>query len=343
LADFGTSIVIAMIAHRTFKSYHKIVRGTKLPQHYNVILFTYVFIDGLCSSVSDILSYGFQNDLYDKIYYYWGYVYVGIEIILFCTLFRFISKIIIIFSKIYKYEKSRGTKTDAKEIRMKRLYLRMVYLCGGLMTYCLMLIGCYTYFFIAGGKNVTNDFWWIVIHEWLGHIVLYTTFYSYLRIKRYPNDEWNTMNNKQTKNGYPNISGNKNIGAKLSITRSGKKSNSTYNSHIRYLTTSKPTINKGKYYQNSNDDFFADDDMSDLRKVHRESQSDQTEIMSISANDEAGQHYNSYKNTTMGYSMMPYGQIPPVQSVLSPDDDSKPNDSIPLNNSNDLKYENFII
>lgn len=254
---------------------------------------------------------------------------------------------------------------------MKRLYLRMVYLTVGLIIYIILLIGCYIYFFIAGGKDITNTFAWIIVHELLGHIVLYTTFYSYLRIKRHYHY------NDNTENGNNNISGNKNIGHRISVTRSHRGS-SNQNINKYYLKNSvKPKyynpnsvnnnsnpniivngvggVSNNKYYQNSNDDFFNDDDMSDYRKygqIHRESQSDQTEIMSISANDEAGQQYNSYKNTAMQYSMMPYGQIPPVNFQFSPNGSENNNvnnnnlnksNSFYQNNNNGSNYENFLI
>lgn len=224
----------------------------------------------------------------------------------------------------------------------------MVYLSLGLMIYCLLLIGCYIYFFLEGGKDITNEFGWILIHEWLGHVVLYTTFYSYLRIKRHHN-----MND--------NISGNKNIGPRLSVTRN--KQTDKYLKYHHYHHNSKqnnlnPNVNKiinggtNKYYQQSNDDHFADDDMSDYRKyhpVHRDSrESDQTEIMSISANDEQQQQYNSYKN--MQYGGMS-GMLPPSTNLFSPNSQSQNNSNQYKNsqgiNSKSLydrtNYENFLI
>lgn len=119
LADFGVTIIIAVIAHRTFKSYHKIVNGNNvIPKYYNIILFTFVVINGLVSCVIEILSYGFVKKFlfFDTVYNDFAYVYISIEMILFIVLFRFLLKIANIFSKIYKYERDKSTKfvkTDA--------------------------------------------------------------------------------------------------------------------------------------------------------------------------------------------------------------------------------------
>ena len=227
---------------------------------------------------------------------------------------------------------------------MKRLYFRIFYLSLGLMLYCSLLIGCYMYFFLAGGKNITTEFWWILIHEWLGHVVLYTTFYLYLRIKRHDH------------NLKENISGNKNIGQRLNVTR-----NRQIDKYLKYQHAAKtkmhsnPNVSKiinggGSYDQNRkyyqcNDDFFADDDMSDFRKysqIHRDSQSDQTEIMSLSANDEQQQQYNSYKNMAFGGMN---GMLPPCNSVFSPN--SPDNNHITNDNNTSIydstNYENFLI
>ena len=220
---------------------------------------------------------------------------------------------------------------------MKRLYFRIFYLSFGLILYCSLLIGCYIYFFIAGGKQITNEFWWILIHEWLGHVVLYTTFYSYLRIKRHHH------------NLKENISGNKNIGQKLNVTRNrqtDKYLKYQYGAKTKLHSNVNKVINGGggygqnrKYYQ-CNDDFFADDDTNDFRKYsqrHRDSQSDQTEIMSLSANDEQQQQYNSYKNMAFGGMN---GMLPPCNSVFSPNSSDNINNTSIYDSTN---YENFLI
>ena len=118
MTDLGINIMIAVIAHRTLTSYYKIVRGCHLPKWYKLALFIWVFINGFCSCIIEILSYGFTNKLsiFDTIFNKWAYVYITLESLLFIILFRFLIIIANIFSKIYKYEKRRGMKTDAVNI-----------------------------------------------------------------------------------------------------------------------------------------------------------------------------------------------------------------------------------
>ena len=125
IADLGVTLMITIIAHRTLTSYHKIVKGIQLPSCYNFILITFFICNGICSFLIEILSYGFVNKLniFDTIYNYWAYPYIAAESILFILLFRFLVKIAIIFSKIFKYEKSRGLRpTD----QVNHLYIKII-------------------------------------------------------------------------------------------------------------------------------------------------------------------------------------------------------------------------
>ena len=198
MVDLLTGIAIGILSYRIFNTYFhtkqfkspRVSNIPKIPCYINLIMI--IYLAGYLIAVAiEIFSFSYDNtDINEKedinveeMYLIALGPWFAINSIYTILLISFLIQVISLFKSINNRQSNLLRDGQCTLEEATYLYSKMILLCLGFILYYLNLLGAYLYLFIFWDFDIVLQPLWIIDHEIIGHLILYLTFYSYLRVR----------------------------------------------------------------------------------------------------------------------------------------------------------------
>eukprot|EP01083_Nonionella_stella_P257071 880264_1 len=169
---------ISTLSIRVFSAYYRAKRYEHgIPWYDYFIVFMYI-LSMIVTVISEILAFSLENSKFIRQFYMINaIVWFSITAVFAITLIIFLFRLITLFKKIngisiYVSPSLRPTTPNGSNYSIRRqmnsavkaneLYLKMIWLCAGIVVYYGNLLGVWLYFFVTWDFKVTNTILWII-------------------------------------------------------------------------------------------------------------------------------------------------------------------------------------
>eukprot|EP01083_Nonionella_stella_P073307 198131_1 len=191
LFDLLLCITISILSIRVFSAYYRAKRMNESIHccEYTVVII--YIIEEIITLIMNILQLSIGNRTYIRnLYMLNSLIWFTTTAVFSITLIIFLFRILTLFKRINgpwtwttahpdnTYPQITHCASDSAKI----LYLKLIWLCTGIVTYYAIILGVHIYLFIEWDIRVMRTLLWFVLTELLGHFTFYVTLWSYLRI-----------------------------------------------------------------------------------------------------------------------------------------------------------------